>query len=185
MKTKEGVEKVEKTMMERHGVRNAFQLESVREKLKESNISRYGVMWYMQSYEYHKTKKHKYKSDKYPGIMFDSRWEVKVYEFCRDNYIPVEYSPPISYSYNYNGETHTYHPDFLINANIYEVKGDNFFRFNDNTGKEEMYCPYRRPEWSDEYYDWECGLYEAKHQCMLRNNVIILLFARALFPAPS
>lgn len=65
MKTKEGVEKVEKTMMERHGVRNAFQLESVREKLKEQNQVKYGVDWYMQSFEYHKIKRHKYHSERY------------------------------------------------------------------------------------------------------------------------
>jgi hypothetical protein len=37
-----------------------------------------------------------------------------------------------------------------------------------------MYCPYRYPEWTDEYYEWKCGLYEAKHQCMLENGVVIL-----------
>ena len=29
-------------------------------------------------------------------------------------------------------------------------------------------------DWTDEFYNWKCGLYEAKHQCMLANNVIIL-----------
>lgn len=106
--------------------------------------------------------------------MFDSTWEVKVYEFCMDNGIPVEYSPSISYNYEYGGKTWTYHPDFKINGRIYEVKGDNFFRINDSTGQEEMFNPYRNPDWSDERYEWECGKYEAKHQCMLKNNVTIL-----------
>ena len=57
---------------------------------------------------------------------------------------------------------------------IVEVKGDQFFRFNESTGKEEMFCPRRYPEWRDEYYNWMCGLYEAKHKCMLKNNVLIL-----------
>ena len=37
-----------------------------------------------------------------------------------------------------------------------------------------MYCPWRKPEWSDDYYIWRCGLEEAKHQCMLTNEVKIL-----------
>ena len=91
-----------------------------------------------------------------------------------DNNIPVEYSPEISYGYEYDGKTWTYHPDFLINGKVYEVKGDHFFRFNESTNKEEMVCPYRETNWSDEYYKWKCKLYEAKHQCMLSNNVTIL-----------
>ena len=97
-----------------------------------------------------------------------------MYEFCKDNNISVEYSPKISYEYDYDGRTWTYHPDFIINGKVYEVKGDYFFRINESTGQEVMFCPYREPEWTDEYYVWKCGQYEAKHQCMLRNNVPIL-----------
>lgn len=107
-------------------------------------------------------------------MTFDSTWEVKVYEFCRDNNIPIEYSPEISYDYEYDGKTWTYHPDFLINGKVYEIKGEQFFRVNESTGQEEMFCPYKEKEWSDEYYAWVCRKYEAKHQCMLRNNVVIL-----------
>lgn len=107
-------------------------------------------------------------------MTFDSTWEVKVYEFCRNNSIPIEYSPEISYPYEYDKIIWTYHPDFLINGRVYEVKGDNFFRINESTGLEEMFNPYRESYWSDERYEWECGKYEAKHQCMLKNNVHIL-----------
>jgi hypothetical protein len=37
-----------------------------------------------------------------------------------------------------------------------------------------MINPYRNPEWTDERYGWECRKHEAKHQCMLENNVVIL-----------
>lgn len=103
-----------------------------------------GIEHYTQSYEYYKNKKHKYHSEKYPGLTFDSKWEVNVYEFCKDNKIEVEYSPSISLKYEYDGRTWAYHPDFLINGKIYEVKGDQFFRINESTGKEEMFCPYGR-----------------------------------------
>jgi len=44
----------------------------------------------------------------------------------------------------------------------------------DESGHEVMINPYRDPEWSDVRYAWECGKYEAKHQCMLSNNIVIL-----------
>lgn len=106
-------------------------------------------------------------------MTFDSRWEFKVYDFLTEHNIPFKYHiEPIQYQYD--SETHYYHPDFYVNGKIYEVKGDQFFRINESTGKEEMFCPYRNPEWTDEYYKWRCGLEEAKHQCMISNNVIIL-----------
>ena len=108
------------------------------------------------------------------NIWFDSSWEVLVYDFLKSNNIAFEYSPKISFPYEYDGRTFYYHPDFLVGGTIYEVKGDQFFRINESTGQEEMFNPYRESEWSDGRYDWECGKYEAKHQCMLRNNVVIL-----------
>ena len=76
--------------------------------------------------------------------------------------------------YEYDGKTYYYIPDFLVNGRIYEVKGDMFFRINETTGKEEMFCPYGRKKLGEEKWNWLCGKYEAKHQCMIRNNVIIL-----------
>lgn len=108
------------------------------------------------------------------NLYFDSNWEVKVYDYLKENNIPFEYAPAISYPYEYDGRQFTYHPDFIINGKVYEVKGDQFFRINESTGQEEMFNPYREQEWSDERYVWECGKYEAKHRCMLRNNVVIL-----------
>lgn len=99
---------------------------------------------------------------------------MKVYEFCKDNNIPVEYSPEIFYKYDYDGRTWTYHPDFLINGKVYEVKGDQFFRFNESSGMEEMICPYQEPEWSDEEYDWHCNKAQAKYQCMIDNDVKLI-----------
>ena len=149
-------------------------VQDIKQKVMNTCVEKYGVEWYTQSNDYHKNKHHKYKSEKYPGFTFDSTWEIKVYEFCRDNNISIEYQPTISFEYKYDGRIWTYHPDFRINDKIYEVKGDQFFRINESTGKEEMFLPYRNPDWSDEQYEWMCGKFEAKHQCMLNNGVIIL-----------
>lgn len=172
--TNEFKQKCKITCLLNYGVESATRLDEVKQKSIQTCIERYGVQYYTQSEEYHKKKRHKYHSDRYTELTFDSTWEVKVYEFCKDNNIEVEYNPSISYEYEYDNKTWTYHPDFLINGKLYEIKGDYFFRINESTGNEEMFCPYRYDDWSDEHYNWMCGKYEAKHQCMIRNNVIIL-----------
>lgn len=91
---------------------------------------------------HHKTKKHKFSSTKYPGVTFASTWEVKVYEFCKDNGLEVECQPDCRFTYIVDGKVHIYQPDFLINGKLYEVKGDHFFKINDK-GEEIMFHPYR------------------------------------------
>lgn len=93
-------------------------------------------------------------------MTFGSSWEFKVYDFLKEHNIEFEYQPSISFEYEYDGKTHTYHPDFKVGDRIYEVKGDQFFN-----EQNQMINPYGR---SDD------GKYEAKHQCMLDNNVVIL-----------
>ena len=197
MQLESAKEKFNKTMQDRHGVDWAMQSKTIQEKAKAKNIKNLGVpfpmmsqqvkekaiarcqeLWgvdnYVQTYEYHKTSHKKYTNPKYPDMEFATSWEFKVYDFLTEHNIPFEYQPSISIPYEYDGKQHTYHPDFRVGDRIVEVKGDQFFRINESTGQEEMFNPYREQEWSDERYEWECGKYEAKHQCMLRNNVVII-----------
>ena len=37
-----------------------------------------------------------------------------------------------------------------------------------------MFCPWKKSYWSDNRYKQECDKFEIKHQCMIKNNVIIL-----------
>lgn len=37
-----------------------------------------------------------------------------------------------------------------------------------------MFCPYGRKKLGEEKWNWLCGKFEAKHQCMMKNNVLIL-----------
>ena len=63
-------------------------------------------------------------------------------------------------SYEYNGKTHFYFPDFEVDGMLYEIKGSQFFN-EDGT----MCNPYN--------HDLD-GITEAKHQCGLMNNVIFI-----------
>lgn len=106
-------------------------------------------------------------------MTFATSWEFRVYDFLTEHNIPFKYQPDISIPYECEGTHHTYHPDFLVGDRIVEVKGDNFFRINEETGKEEMYLTWKG-DLSDEEYEWRCKVMEAKHQCMLANSVIII-----------
>ena len=167
-------EKINQTNLNIYGYEWSFQSDIVKEKIRETNVSKYGVPSYSQTSEFHKKCHKKYTNEKYPDMTFGSGWEFKVYDFLIEHNIEFEYQPSISFEYEYDGRTWTYHPDFKIGEKIFEVKGDHFFRINESNGKEEMYCPYRYNDWSDEHYIWMCGKYESKHQCMLNHGVIIL-----------
>ena len=162
--------KKSETTFAHFGVECSFQSPIVRDKPITTCLEKFGVDNFSKSPLF--TTFHR-KRIFHDNIWFDSGWEVLVYDFLKSNNIAFEYSPSISLSYEYDGRTWTYHPDFLINGKLYEVKGDHFFRI-DESGREVMFNPYRKPEWSDERYAWECGKYEAKHQCMLSNNIAIL-----------
>ena len=186
MRSKKILEKRKQDFKSHFGVENPAQSTEVKHKISETHKSDeckakinstceklYGTKWYQQSDEYYRNRKWRYTNPKYPNMTFGSSWEFKVYDFLTEHNIPFEYQIE-SISYEYDGGLHHYIPDFRVNGKIYEVKGDNFFRINKETGQEEMFCPYRSDHWSNEQYVWMCGLYEAKHQCMLKHNVIIL-----------
>ena len=169
-----GSDVVRCAIWDKYHVDNVSQLDCIKERKKQTCIENWGVDNYAKTEECQKRMHKRYTNPKYPDMTFGSSWEFFVYDFLTEHNIQFEYQPTISIPYEYEGTHHTYHPDFRIGNMIVEVKGDNFFRINESIGKEEMFCPYRDEDWSDEKYDWMCGLYEAKHQCMLANNVIIL-----------
>ena len=173
-------EKCEQTCEDKFGVKNYTQSNEYKEQHDEIQSKRtqtcetkYGVSHYAQTKEFARAIHKPYTNPKYPGITFDRTWEFRVYDFLTEHNIPFEYHPSISIPYECEGTHHTYHPDFKVSDKIVEVKGDQFFRINESTGKEEMFCPWRG-DLSDEEYEFKCKVEEAKHQCMLANNVTIL-----------
>ena len=150
--------KYEETCLEKYGCINAAASESVKTKIKETWIEKYNVDHPMKvDYIYRKSKK----KIKYNDITFDSKPEVELYKFLIDKQIDFEYQPNVSFTYEYNGVQHKYYPDFRIDNELYELKGAHFF---DETGK--MINPYDRSK---------DDLYEAKHQCMISNNINIII----------
>ena len=147
---------VHKTSLEKYGVNHFTQSEEYKNHFKDVMIEKYGVEHYSQTKEWtHK----KQKKIIYKDISFDSSWELDVFKYCEDNNIPCVYQPDITFKYEYDGKKHYYHPDFLINGKLYEVKGNQFF------DGDKMINPYDKTK---------NKLFESKHQCMIKNNIIIL-----------
>ena len=175
--------KIEAAIEKKYSKKQVFAVEDVIQKSIETRKRKYGVPWYSMTDEYHeKTKKtnlakfgveypnqdpeirtkaqHRYI---YDNVNFDSLPELSLYIWLRDNQKSFEYQPNISFEYEFNGKTFHYQPDFLIEGKLYEIKGLQFFK--DKDPSKEMVNPY------DHSQD---ALYEAKHQCMLKNDVKIL-----------
>ncbi len=139
MKNEEIKAKNREIWIEHYGVDNPMKALEVQNRAKETNIEHWGATCYLAS----KTNKddmiNRYGCFK-PGIQkiwffgeyFDSLWEVAVYWYCVCNGIPIIRNPyglqgGIPYEITLpSGETKTYHyyPDFWINGEIVEVKGD-------------------------------------------------------------
>ena len=154
---KEIIEQIKQHNLENYGVEYNWQREDVKQHIRETNKQRYGYENAVQNPEI----RSKMASNiKYDGKSFDSYPEVCLYIWLIDNNLPFEFQSNASFKYVFNGKNHIYCPDFKVGDIYFEIKGDHFFK-DDGT----MQNPYDHSQDS---------LYEAKHQCMLQNNVVIL-----------
>lgn len=152
-------QKIVKTYTQRHGGMG-FGSESATLAQQLTMLEKYGVTHNMHSAELAAKTHRKYKRN---GIMFDSKYEIIYYDYLIKNNIQFVFHPHIMFEYTYDGKTHYYQPDFEVNNEYIELKGLQFFENYNPNGK--MINPFDRSQ---------DDLYEAKHQCMLANNVKII-----------
>ncbi len=95
----------------------------------------------------------------YKNIRFDSSWELALYIYLEDNNRQFLYHPGIYFEYEdeENFQKHTCWPDFLIEGQFYELKGEQFFN-----EKNEPFNKYTKKFW------W------GKYNALAENNVKIL-----------
>jgi len=153
--TKDFKEKSKKTCLSHLGVEFPAQSELVLEKSKQTCLNRFGVENFQQSIE---AAKHRRNIVTYDNECFDSSFELKFWKECKDIGIPIfrnlEY-----FDYEFGGKIHKYNPDFRINNRLIETKGGHFLK-EDGT--------WQNP------FDHSCDeLFEAKHRCAIKNNVLI------------
>ena len=129
-----------------YGADNPMQNEEVKAKSRATLHRNYGVDAPAQCPEIRRKQQIRCE---YKGMNFDSIYEIAYYIWLVDNGIRFEYEPGISIQYAFGGKQHQYLPDFIVDGQIVEIKGDHFFK-EDGT----MCNPY------DHSQD---ALYEAKH----------------------
>lgn len=124
-----------------------------KEKSSRTCVERYGVENPSQSVE---LRRRAYARYDYNGMRFDSKWELAVWIYAVDHDMIIE-REPVRLEYEYDGERHYYFPDFRLNGELIEIKGDQFF--NENGTMRNPYDPSKD------------GMFEAKRQCGLKNGV--------------
>ena len=148
--------------VEAYGVDNPMKCKDVQQKSKATHRKNFGCDYPGQCPSTQRKQKSSYF---YDGRYFKNTWELSFYIWLKDRKKDFEYQPLITFKfYDQTGKLHTYQPDFKVDGKLYELKGDHFFKGN------IMVNPYDKTHKSDH-------IYEAKHQCMLKNNVIIYVAA--------
>lgn len=182
MQSLEFQKKYKKTMIELYGADNPMKIDIFKNKAKQTNIDKYNAPYIMQVKQFKEKSKQccleKYNVEHvlqnhdilkkarskyfYNNLYFASKPEIAFYIWLKDNNVQFEYQPNILFKYSINNNIKYYQPDFIVNSDYIELKGDQFFK-KDGT----MQNPYDHSQ--DE-------IYEAKHQCMIKNNVKILRY---------
>ena len=153
-------EKIKRDNLQKYGVEHSWQRPDVKEKIRQTNLAKYGVEHVMQNHDIRVKSQSKYR---FANTNFDSSAELAYYIWLRDNNIQFTFHPDICFEYIVNGKTHYYHPDFLVGNTYQEIKGVQFFKNKD--ANSTMINPYDRSQ---------DDVFEAKHKCMLDNNVEII-----------
>lgn len=151
-------EKRKDTWLRKYGVDNILKLDTIRDKGRKTMLKKYGVSNPSQSSDIQLKKASSYE---YKGKFIHSSWELAFYIFLEDHNIKFEYQPNIYYTYTYKNQMHKYFPDFKVGNEIIEVKGNQFLNIDGS--------------WKSPYKKGDNGLFEAKHKCILKNGVKILL----------
>lgn len=160
------VDDVKITCNEKYGVDWWYQSDACRDSLTEC-CSQLGVENVSQSPI---IASKKYKAIKYNDISFKSKAELKVYKFCIERNIKIEYEP-IKLEYeDCFGYKHFYIPDFRINGKLYEIKGDHLWKDG------HLYFPFRNIDEKQLSIIDERD--KAKTQCMIDNDVVVILYSQ-------
>lgn len=162
-RSKNNLEKTEQSIITKYGSLKQYN-KIKNEKAQKTCFEKYGVKCPAQSSDIDCTS-HRFT---YNGLNFDSLWELKYYKYLVEHNINFTYKPKVKLMYEYEGITKYYKPDFEVEGKYVEIKGDQFFK----NGK--MICPFHKKDDTPEDIERRNGLFEAKHQCMIKNNVLIL-----------
>ena len=123
--------KIKKTIKARYGQDEIFKTDHFKTKHKKNSLAKYDAEHPMQNKAVQQSRKYY----TYDNQLFDSSWELAVYIWHKDYDIPIERLPIILTYIDSNNVIHKYFPDFRINDDIVEVKGNQYLN-SDGTLKD-------------------------------------------------
>lgn len=156
LNSKERVLKIKQTNLKKYGVENVSQLQKVKTKKESTCLLHFGEKYYAQTDDFQKLKKSHFS---YDSMNFDSKPELAFWIWCKDHNKHIKRCEKC-FEFKINNISHNYFPDFQVDDILIELKGDHFVK-KDGT-------------WQNPFDHTQDALYEAKHQCALKNNVRIL-----------
>lgn len=159
----------EKQDMAKHTKQNKYGDENYNNRIQatQTNIKKYGGNGWVFDNELLKNSRSNYT---YKNMNVKSSWELYKIIYHEDHNDQFEYQPNIKFEYQYDGKTFVYEPDFIVNGEIQEIKGDHFF-IDKNDISKGMRCPFKSKKYTQEYLD---GKYNEKYKCMVSNNIRII-----------
>lgn len=119
---------VKNTCLEKYGVENTFQVEKFKEKTKNTMYEKYSCYYNMQSAKIRSKAQTRYV---YNNIKFDSSSELTFYIWCIDHNINIKRNYD-SFTYTVDNIEHKYFPDFIIDGQYYEIKGEHMITTDNN-----------------------------------------------------
>lgn len=148
-------QKIKVTMMRRHGVDHPSKIPATRTKAYQTSLKRHGT--YACSYKY-----------VYDGKSFDSSWELCYYIWLVDNKKSFTYPSGISLRYEFKGKVHHYHPDFIVEGKLVEIKGKQYLNEDGN-----LTLPYKNVKNRAELEQAK-AIAKCKSKCMKDHDVVII-----------
>lgn len=127
-KAKQCIEKRRQTWIKNYGTDNPKSTAIVQQHYEETCMKLYGVKNVSQVAEIQNKKKKLYRFD---NQWFDSSWELAFYIWHKDHHIKLIHEPEKLQYLDRYGNLHWYFPDFKIDDEFIEIKGNQFY---DNTG---------------------------------------------------
>lgn len=152
-KAKQKIEKTITTLKNRTSEQKAI----TKNKTQQTCLAKFGVISFSQTVAAQKARKPKYC---YENETFDSKTELCFWLYHKVHRLDIIRNTTIKFTYSFNNKIYYYFPDFIINGQLIEIKGNQFLKSDG--------------AWQNPYDHRSDAKYEAKHQCAIDNNVKII-----------
>jgi len=116
---------IKKSFQEKYGVDNISQLESIKEKKKDTSLKNFGVTHHLKDYDLfqkHLIAQYKIKKYKNTNLYYQGSYEYFFLEKMDELNLLEEVSSGKSYEFYWEGGAHTYHTDFFFRGENIEIK---------------------------------------------------------------